>query len=277
MKSVYILLLILVGSVLYSCSGEKEEERSAPKRFLETVSRKHDEAHFRFPAPIISTSSAQPWKNAFVGSHPKITKDFFRCKGSTLNPVKYGTSKNGEPVKYMDCGGAEYHSLPINHGEEFIYPVLIDLLNFVQSRTGKKIVITCGHRCPQHNIYVDASPANQTSKHLIGAEVDFYVHEMEQEPDKIVQIVMDYYQEVSQAEDRKAANFQRYTKPDTNVSTPPWYNEEIFIKLVKKNEGRDLDNRHPYPYISLQVRKDRETGEKVNYSWERAHRQLMKW
>ena len=32
-----------------------------------------------------------------------------------------------------------------------------------------------------------------------------------------------------------------------NVLIPPWYNKEILIKLFKKNEGRDLDNRHPYP------------------------------
>ena len=31
--------------------------------------------------------------------------------------------------------------------------------------------------------------------------------------------------------------------------TIPWFNKEIFIKLYRKSEGRDGDNRHPYPYL----------------------------
>jgi hypothetical protein len=59
-------------------------------------------------------------------------------------------------------------------------------------------------------------------------------------------------------------------KGESDVSTPPWYNKEILIKLYLKNEGRDFDNRHPYPYVSIQVRFDRELNEKVVCSWQKA-------
>ena len=76
-------------------------------------------------------------------------------------------------------------------------------------------------------------------------------------------------------EENDLKTFQRFSKK-TNIATPPWYNKEIFIKLFKSNEGRDYDNRHPFPYIAVQVRYDREKNERVVFSPEQAQKLLRK-
>jgi hypothetical protein len=240
----------------------------------EFIYRLHNQYFFQTPLPHFHSKEPYPWERSFVGTQPKITKEFFRCNGSGLNPSRI-VQDGKEAVHYFDCGGVDKHSLPLREGKEFIYPVLIDLLNLIQAKTGKKVVITSAYRCPEHNTYVDPSPANQFSKHLIGAEVDFYVQGMENSPEKIIKMIMQYYLELF-PDQKDYANFERYDRLDTNVSTPPWYNKEIFIKLFQKHEGRNFDNRHPYPYISIQVRYDSERKEKVNYSWDQANRNYLR-
>lgn len=217
-----------------------------------------------------------PWDNEICGGVPKLTKEFFRCNGSQANAVKIEVVR-GEIVRNYDCGGAEKHSLPLRDGKEFIYPVLIDLLNYIQVKTGKRVWITSGHRCPEHNTYVDSSPSNQYSKHMIGAEVSFYVKGLEIEPGYIVKLIFDYYNQPIYKDLPEYREFSRYDKPDTDVSIQPWFNKEIFIKLYAANEGRDYDNRHPYPYIAIQVRHDRDRQERVAYSWDQAWRNYMRF
>lgn len=206
-----------------------------------------------------------PWEENSPAKCVKITKEFFRCKGSPLNPAHVEQREEGT-VRFADCGGSEKHSLPLKDGKEYIYPILIDLMNHLQEKTGKQVVITSGHRCPEHNSYVDSGYFNQTSKHMIGAEASFYVRGMEDQPEKVIRLLMDYYKDES-----RYGEFQRWEK-ETDVETMPWFNQEIFIKLYKKEEGRNFDNRHPYPYVSVQVKIDRTTGDRVVYTWPLAHR-----
>lgn len=187
-----------------------------------------------------------PWHALKAGRHRRITKAFFRC----------------------NCEKRDSHSLPIWNKEEHIYPILMDLINHVQEKTGKRVIITSGHRCPEYNTLLDPSAYNATSKHLIGAEVDFYVEGLEWKSQEVLEALFSYY---------SGEAFFRYHKPDTNVSTPPWYNREVFVKLFLPNEGRNLDNAHNYPYISVQVRWDRKTGERVHYSWARAHQGYVRY
>jgi hypothetical protein len=106
---------------------------------------------------------------------------------------------------------------------------------------------------------------------MIGAEVDFYVQGMEHRPEEVVQLLMLYYKEKEwYGGDKTYTEFQRFDKKTVNVTTPPWFNKEIFIKLYQKQEGRDFDNRHPYPYLSIQVRHDKERDEKVTCDWQKA-------
>lgn len=265
----------LYAMALLTLAACENREEASDQRLREIIQRKHNEYLYDLPPPKKVALAAYPWEEEHPGKHPRITKEFFRCKGSTLNPPRI-IHENGETKRYFDCAGADSHSLPLKEGKEFIYPILISLLNEVQKKTGKKVIITSGHRCPEHNAYVDPSKPNQFSKHQLGAEVSFYVRGLESQPENIVAVLLEYYQETPKYDglsDYRA--FKRWDKP-TDVSIQPWYNTEIFIKLYKKEEGRNFDNRHPYPYLSVQVRYDLDAREKVHYSWDKAFRNYMR-
>lgn len=262
-KSSYSLLLLFL--LFSSCHSEK------PRQNLhgEYLFRHHEEYFFTPPPPLPRTRETYPWEDKYVGGFPRITKEFFRCKGNPLNPVVVQERQERESLYYRDCHGGKRHSLPIREGQEFVYPVLINLLNYVQEKTGKRVVITTGHRCPTHNAYCDYSRYNWGSKHMVGAEVDFYVEGMQEEPQEIINLLMSYYMG-----DKEYESFIRYERDGLNVSTSPWYNKEIFIKLYHDDEGRDFDNQHPYPYIGIQVRYDRENQRRVIFSQEEAQNYL---
>lgn len=211
-----------------------------------------------------------PWQPQGGEAHT-ITKEYFRCKGSPLNPPNIITKDGKEVNRFYDCSGKDKHSLPLRDGKEFIYPILIDLLNHVQKASGKKVLITSGHRCIAHQAFIDPTPKGSSSKHQTGAEVAFYVQGLEEQPLKVIELIMDYYKEDA----KEYKSFVRYEKA-SDVATAPWMNKEVFIKLFKRGEGRNFDNRHPYPYISIQVRFDREKNEKVVFSPDLAQGLLRK-
>lgn len=234
----------------------------------EAIFRSHDDVFCPNATLIHTPRTPYPWESD--ANLPKITKEFFRCKGTPLNPPTLDFADPTKPITLSDCEGYSRHGLPIIHGKENVYPILIDILNFVQKKTGKRVIITCGHRCPCHNAYADPSKENRVSKHQIGAEVDFYVQGMEERPQEIVGLIMQYFQETPVYEkDKESLEFKRYDKTDLVVQ--PWMNKEILIKLFQKNEGRDADNRHPHPYLSIQVRYDRQGKERVVYDWAKAN------
>lgn len=276
MKFPVLLVLLSFSFIVSACSSaeDKESERARLQNAAgEYIYRHHNEYLFKVDPPIKTPAPIYPWNNL---SSSKITKDYFRCKGSSLNPP-HVIHQKGETHRFFDCGGAERHSLPLRHQKEFIYPILIDLLNYIQDKAHKKIVITSGHRCPDHNTYVDASIENQASKHMIGAEVSFYVQGWEDKPEEVISLIQKYYLTMPKYGGLKDfQEFKRYEKDNTNVSIAPWMNKEVFIKIFKKHEGRNLDNRHPFPYISIQVRFDMDTQEKVVYTWEKANRNFLR-
>lgn len=268
-----ISLLSLALTIISGCSGNDEPEETVSTG--ELITRKSNEYLF-IPPPKKNPSPQYPWEEHRIANIPRITKEFFRCKGTYLNPEKI-IERSGKPETITDCGGVDRHSLPLCDSKEFIYQILITLLNHLQTKTKKRVIITSGHRCPEHNTYVDSSVKNSYSKHMIGAEVSFFVQGMEDRPQDIINILLDYYKFISPFQDRSEfSNFNRYEKSDTNVSVKPWYNKEVFIKLFKRNEGRNFDNRHPYPYISIQVRYDTEKNENVSYSWDKAYKNYLR-
>lgn len=272
----YTLLKIILLLLLSGCSSSSDEQPRQPNQKAEFIYRVHNEHHFPIEIPKLQKQTPYSWERGMNGNYPRITKEYFRCKGSSLNPVRSHLAKESLE-RFYDCGGSSKHSLPLRDGKEFIYPILIDLLNYIQTKTEKRVVITCGHRCPEHNSYSDPSISNQYSKHMIGAEVSFYVQGMEELSEKIIQLCQDFYKTNPDYSNKKEyTEFKVYEKEDTYVSTPPVYNKEIYIKLYKKKEGRDFDNRHPYPYISIQVRHDREKDERVIYSWKEANQNYLR-
>jgi hypothetical protein len=95
---------------------------------------------------------------------------------------------------------------------------------------------------------------------------------MEERPQEIIGLLMQYYHEnPTYKNEKEFLEFKRYDKADSRVAIQPWFNKEIFIKLYQKNEGRDADNRHPHPYLSIQVRYDRDRKERVLYDWNKAN------
>lgn len=272
--SIFIKWPCLCFFLLLSCSSEDDIQLRTVKKTHEKgefILRKHDDYFYRLPIITSQVMNRYPWEGRFAGKFPSITKQHFACKGKLTHPVRVIKKEGKDPVILIDCRGFESHTLPIKDGHEFVYPILLEILNYLQDHFEKQVIVTCGHRCPEHNVYADERPYNYGSKHQIGAEVDFYITDMEQQPEVVIKQIQQFYRENSKYEEKKDfQNFKRYEKSDLDVSTAPWYNQEIFIKLYKKNEGRDLDNQHPYPYISLQVRYDTQAAKRVIFSWEEA-------
>jgi hypothetical protein len=267
-------LLLFLALFLGSCSSKENQARKQNLKG-EYLYRLQNEYFFNPPPPLPQSPEKYPWEGRYIGEMARITKEFFRCKGSSLNPSRLQTREGKEPVKHYDCQGGKKHGLPLRNGKEFVYPCLLELLNSIQQKTGKRVVITCGHRCPKHNIYVDPTPYNWSSKHMLGAEVDFYVEGMEKDPTAIVSLIQEYYLETPPFSNASAfTTFHRYEKEGVNVSTPPWYNKEVFIKLYLEHEGRNCDNPHPYPYLSIQVRHDRDLDAKVVFDQKQAQNYL---
>lgn len=212
-----------------------------------------------------------PWDRGHEGTLPPITKEHFRCMGCELNEVRV-IYKEGKLVDhYLDCGGFCSHSLPLRDGEEFVYPILIEILNAIQEKFNQPVVITSGHRCPDHHLYVDVEKKHTASKHMVAGEVDFYVQGYENEPEKVVEEIIAYYDKYPEM-----GTFNRY-QGRTDVATLPWQNKEIFIKIYKPDEGRNHDNRHPYSYISIQVKFDRDLKETVQVHWTKVKSNYLRY
>lgn len=222
---------------------------------MQPLKRRENDHFFQSEATQLAMSrDAYPWEDKYTSDYPRITKEFFRCKGHPLNPPLRIESEKNQVTYQIDCGGTERHTLPIRNEKEFIYPILIELLNVIQEKTGKKVVITSGHRCPTHNLYVDPSRKNRVSKHLTGAEVDFYVESAEQDPLSIISVLENFY--------RDNPHFAPLQKRDNN-----WINKEVVVTLHSAEEVRNGDNQFQHPYLTIEVRYDRHTKKSVHFSW----------
>ncbi len=215
-----------------------------------------------------------PWDEQMFTLN-SITKEYFRCKGSSLNPPHIIYENGKEKDRIWDCGGIERHGLPVRNNQEFIYPALLEILNFVQSSLEKPIIITSGHRCPSHEQYIDIKQKNVSSKHLIGGAASFFVQGFESQPDKVIQEVQKYY--LSNPLFASKKEYIEFTRSETSdTQTSAWSNKEIFIKLYLPHEGRNLDNRHPFAYVDIQVRFDRSLNKPVTFTWQEAQTYLRK-
>ena len=277
---IYLNLIFLAH--LWGCTNLEElhndDQAASQPALSEKITRHAGEYLYTHTTPTPTPPITYPWTTKHQDHLLPITKDYFRCKGSLFNPMLKLSLANGGLQHLQDCGGTDTHGLPMRHQKEFVYPILVDLLNYIQKQSGKQVIITCGHRCPAHSQYADPDVYNKYSKHMLAAEVDFYLEDIqESDLQSIIQWIKDYYTNSSEYSNKpEYLDFARYQKQDLNVSTPPWYNKEIFIKLYLPEEGRDLDNRHQYPYFGIQVRYDRQKNERVSYNWTQARSYLRK-
>lgn len=264
LKRIIVINLKYFYSVilLCGCSGleKAENERLRRKNAIAEPILRMSNHQTLSQAPELIERTPYSWEISLIGNHLPITQEYFRCRGSARHEMY--THKN-QPL--FDCSGL--HSLPLKDGKEYIWPTLINILNHLQAKTGKRVIVTCGHRCPAHNTYSDPSIYNRASKHQIGAEVDFYIEGLENDPEQIISLIQDYY---------PSKPFDRYQKGNLNVRTQPWFNKEIFVKLYHSDEGRDLDNQHPHPYISIQMRYDLTENKHITYTWDKAFKGFLR-
>ena len=265
----HLCYFVLISTLLVACQNDTHH-----KEIMALPHEPDTQILLDQPKPI--TPAPYPWQDAERSTIRPITKEYFRCRGSSLNPPRIVLDGTKELQRYFDCSGGEKHSLPLYEGKEHVYPILIELVNEIQKKTNSPVIITSGHRCPTHQTYIDSSPKATGSKHQVGAAVSFYVQGFEAHLERIVQIIFDYYKTNELYKDKKEyITFCRYEK-ESDVTTNPWYNKEVFIKLYKKEEGRDFDNRHPYPYLNVQVRHDRDKNEPITVSFAKANQLLRK-
>lgn len=242
---------LLLPFLFFACSGLEQSQRD---RLMEANATRepiyrNEEERVLVVAPEPQRRERYPWEERRGTLFPRITKEYFRCRGVTTHPPIQANNKG----YYLDCGGYASHSLPTRDGEEFIYPRLIELLNFVQEEAKQRVRITCGHRCPDHNRY--AEPQKSSSYHMIGAEVDFYVENFSAE--KVVGLL----QKALDAPLKRTGNV--------------WKNDEVTIRLYPPGEGRDIDNQHDLPYLALQLRKSE--GKTISYTWHQANKGFYRW
>lgn len=256
---------------LISCSGLEKSEKEKVKKANMTfhrILRKEDEITIQELDLSPKLREKYPWEKDLIGKLRPITKEYFRCKGNISNPPVQIAFEDDASKVVRDCGGVERHSLPIKDQKEFVYPVLLEILNDIQKKLGSKVIVTCGHRCPEHNRYADPSKAAKTSKHQIGAEVDFYVDGFEYKPALVLNAIKQFYEDHIRY--KQVKDFASFTASKTKFE-----NKEIIAYINQKDERRDLDNRHPYPYITLEVKYDIDQKKKVEYSWKEANTKML--
>src|SRR5579872_221240 len=135
MYPIFYLLLLLFFS---GCSGLEQSEKEKIRRLNakgEMIYRTHEEHLYTVQPPTPKMREKYPWENSLTGKHSKISKEFFRCKGSSMNPIRSEEKDVDRGISYSDCGGQQKHSLCLRGEKEFVYPILIELLNHVQEKT----------------------------------------------------------------------------------------------------------------------------------------------
>ncbi|MFY7842699.1 MAG: D-Ala-D-Ala carboxypeptidase family metallohydrolase [Rhabdochlamydiaceae bacterium] len=215
------------------------------------IYRYHDEYFYTLPNPQKRPRSIYPWEKEKEASLVKINKDFFRCKGFRGNPPRVDPKTK---KIFYDCQGALSHSLPMKNDREFIYPILIDILNAVQKKIGKQVKITSACSCRQHYEYIGGS--NPFSKRLKGAKVDFYVQGIEHHPQKVVEAIDFFY--ITRSKKLGSDYSLKVLKKDV------WQNPEILLKIKGCKDHRNRDNFHPYPYLTIEVLFDVNRGQVVD-------------
>ena len=244
MKKILLVLLFASCTSLEEAHKQKVKEINQVK---ELIQRGEQENFLTILPPKIAKRRPYPWEEQYVGGIRKITKEFFRCKGSSSNPAEIVKGK--EPVYFYDCTP---HSLPIRDGEEKVSHLLIHLLNFVQQKMEARVVITSAHRCPIHQKYLKKDKRSKMSRRLVGAKVDFYVEGYEKKPQEVAALIGKFFKDplVVQVKGRE------------------WSNPEVRLVLKQGNEKRNKDNRHPYPYFTLEDRT-------YSYTWDQAYKSLI--
>lgn len=258
--SLVTVLLLLTGCV--SVEDTQMEKFYAKNEIREKIYRFEEEIEYPLLPPQKKEKEKYPWeKEAQVKLDPVAVSDFI-CKGSKKHPNRIIVRASQEELSYEDCGGKEEHGTPT------IYPILPRLLNRVQELTGRRVVITSGFRCPKHEQYLHPGEVAPSSLYTHGAACDFYVEGLQNSPQIVIKIIQDFYkQDPATSHDPSFTVFHRLPL-DTSHAVTPWINREICLIINTDQEGRNPDNAHDFPYISLLVHYDREAKKPIKTTWQ---------
>lgn len=105
MKTLYHKLWFLVLSfTVLSCSSQEESDGERLRKQNqkgEYIYRTQNEHRFIAEDPKPKLRELYPWEASLSGKFPKITKEFFRCKGSVLNPPRVFQKKGRSQLVIM--------------------------------------------------------------------------------------------------------------------------------------------------------------------------------
>ncbi len=151
----FVLLLLLFNFLNSSCSRKNPSITSKTYN----IHKNFVPNDFVIPQELPQKKPSYQWEKQH-SPLPSFTKYSFRCTG---------TNQEENIPSYKKCLGTLQHGLPLYNGKEYIYPRLIDLLNFLQKENNEKISIIRGHLCPKVFALLDIK--EQNNKYLIGAIV----------------------------------------------------------------------------------------------------------
>ena len=235
------------------------------------IMRSNQDVEFPLLPPWENEERLYPWDQEQGTVFSTITKENFRCKGGTHHRLRKLVGANQQVHYIEDCQGGGEHPLPLQEGKEFIYPVLIDLLNHLQKALQARVVITSGHRCPQHQLYISPKCHQAHSKHLIGYAVDFIFDRKSLDVKKTLHAMQKFYAKNNHG----LEDIQFYTlHSDFSVQSHPisFGNQEIRVTFFPADTLIDGDNTHAEPFARIEVLYDRFRKQKVFCSWEKALR-----
>lgn len=259
-----LFLLALLSALVAGC----EQSSPAPQRGVfvgEYIARHASDNLLDLKSPERLQISAYPWDATTRTPLPPITKHYFQCRGCLQHPPKM-IQRGGESIHLYDCRGGEQHSLPLRDGQEWIAPLLLVMLNFCQERFERPVHITCGHCCLDHRTYLYPHASSEGVGHVLGAEVDFYVEGWESRPERVVQALLEFYRTRWNHDQHEKGEFSYDEKDGSRF----WKNREVVLSIHAAHLGRDEDNNHSYPYLTIRVRYDKESKDTLKYSWDRA-------
>ena len=122
-KSIFVWSFLPL--LLAACSGlEMSEQKRLQEHNTqkEVIYRNDSDKTYIIETPVKRARDPYPWEPSEMGKFPLITKEFFRCKGSSLHPSKSKDKDSSELI--FDCDGILKHSLPVRGGKEFVFPIL---------------------------------------------------------------------------------------------------------------------------------------------------------
>lgn len=161
-----------------------------------------------------------------------------------LPPSVYATRCTGGEVRLpggqlrRDCHKGRRPAIPMASA-------ILRLMEKLRCRVGDKVVVTSGYRSPAHNAYLWAwvaarrpgrNSVSRRSRHTGGGAVDFYVKGYSHP--RLIKLARMLKQWAG-----------KLPKPLRGSR------ESIWVRVYRKEEGREPDNLHPFPYIHLELRE----------------------